>query len=94
MNDLQQLLTVRDISLRDLAAAIGYGYHSVQKAVKGTRPNLLIMEAIAVYLDLSYDQVWGDQAPLTLRRLIRQELRNRQTSLAGSLPGRRASINV
>ncbi|HHL33135.1 MAG TPA: hypothetical protein ENJ30_02080 [Desulfobulbaceae bacterium] len=86
MNDLQKLLCLRGLTVREVAERIGYGYHITQKVIKGTRltlrsggtyiySNRAIETAVAELLGLSHDECWGDKSSIRLRRLIRQEIK-------------------
>ncbi len=77
MNELQKLIALRGLNVRKLADELGEGYHSVQKVVKGVHTNPRIRQEIAEHLGLKYYQVWGDEAPRTLKRLIREEIDRR-----------------
>lgn len=74
MNDLQKYLDLRNITAAQIAKEIELGYHSVQKNIRGVRNNPPVREAIALYLGLGYDELWGNDSPRILRRLIRQEI--------------------
>ncbi len=87
MNNLQKLIRLRGLTIREIADRIGYGYHLTQKVIKGTRrrtksggqgatfSNPAVETAVAELLGLSYDQAWGPGSPLALRRLISQEIK-------------------
>jgi transcriptional regulator with XRE-family HTH domain len=98
MNDLQKLFALRGITMAQLAAAIGEGYHPTQKTVKQARytdtrsgrayvrRNPRIREKIAAYLKLPYDQVWGPEAPEILQRILTIEIeRQGQATAAASI---------
>lgn len=80
MNDLQKLLALRGITVTQLAAELGRGYHAVQKVVKGHHGTPAVRQAIAEHLGLHYYQVWGDEAHRTMQRLIRAEIDRRAES--------------
>ncbi len=96
MNDLQRLLKLRGISCRDIAEAKAIEYHTVQKTIaraaytdkRGViriRKPKNIRRVVADYLGLSYDQVWGDGSALTLRRLIKAEVRKKAQAAEAEL---------
>ena len=86
MNDLQKLIKLRGMTIREVAELIGHGYHMTQKVIKGTRykrsdgsfgvyTSTAIEEAVAGLLGLTPGQVWGDGAKVILRKLIQQEIK-------------------
>lgn len=86
MNDIQKLIKLRGLSVRGIAEDIGHGYHHVQKVVKGTRykhrdgsfgtyNNMAVQQAVAVRLNLTYEQAWGAKSHAFLQRLIRKEIK-------------------
>lgn len=95
MNSLQKLIQLRGLTVKDVAAQIGYGYHNVQKIVKrSTRPtkaggivrtNYEIEAAVAKVLGLSHEQCWGDHSEAVLKRLIKQEIAARASETADKL---------
>lgn len=74
MNDLQKYLLLRNISAAQIARETRLGYHSVQKNIRGVRDTPVVREAIADFLGLSRHQIWGENAPVLLRRLIKEEI--------------------
>jgi hypothetical protein len=74
MNDLQKYLCLVGLTAGQIAEATGLGYHSVQKNIRGVRVNPDVREAISRYLGLSCQQLWAENPPIPLRRLIRQEI--------------------
>lgn len=88
MNELQKLIKLRGMTVRQLSSRIGHGYHSTQKVVKGARYRLksgtagiytspAVRRAVAEHLGLLPEQVWGTGSARFLRRLIRQEIRKK-----------------
>ena len=73
MNNLQKLIELRGLTAQDIATGTGYGYHSVQKNVKGVRCNLNIREAIAKFLHIDASRTWGRGSMLYMRRLLAVE---------------------
>lgn len=71
---LQKLLSLRDLSVSQIANATGLGYHAIQKTIKQQRCRPETRQAIAQFLGLPYDHLWGDCANEHLNRLIRQEI--------------------
>lgn len=85
MNNLQKLIRLRRLTIKEVADQIGHGYHNVQKIIKGstrtrpdgtevTRSNREIEERVAEMFGLSHDECWGRGADLVLKRLIKQEI--------------------
>lgn len=70
MNYLKQLLDVKGITCQDISAGTGYGYHSVQKTVKGHRRQVQIRNAIATFLGLDPTKAWGKGSMIYLRRQV------------------------
>lgn len=70
MNYLQRYIEVRGITCQDIATATGYGYHSIQKTVKGVRRPVKICAAITKYLCLDNEKTWGRGAAVYLRRMV------------------------
>ncbi|MDH4319147.1 MAG: hypothetical protein OEV64_12195, partial [Desulfobulbaceae bacterium] len=79
MNDLQKLIKLRGMTIREVAEQIGHGYHMTQKVIKRTRyrrsdgsfgvyTSSAIEEAVAGLLGLTPGQVWGDGAKVILRK--------------------------
>ena len=77
MNTLQKLIHLRGLTVHQLAAKIGRGYHSVQKVVKGHRPVQYIRKEIAEHLGLDPQQVWGVNSNRYLSSQIQQEIDRR-----------------
>ena len=86
MNELQKLIFLRGLTVREVAKQIGHGYHITQKVVKGTRrtlrnggtyiySNRAIETAVAELLGLTHDEAWGKKSSTRLRQLIRQEIK-------------------
>jgi hypothetical protein len=70
MNYLHRLIELRDLTCYDLASTTGFGYHSIQKNVKGVRRNPQIRTAIAEALGLDPVKTWGRGSVIYLRRLV------------------------
>jgi hypothetical protein len=70
MNYLQRYIDVRGINCQDIATATGFGYHSIQKNVKGIRRNHNIRTAIAEYLGLDPEKTWSRGAVVYLRKMV------------------------
>jgi len=108
MNYLQQLIDLRGLTCQDIANATGYGYHSVQKNVKGVRCNLPIREAIAKHLHVDASRIWGRGSVLYLRKLVAVEANRvaqeraeaardnflKKYSDSATLPAKRKAVNV
>ncbi|OGW36124.1 MAG: hypothetical protein A2X58_08575 [Nitrospirae bacterium GWC2_56_14] len=108
MNYLQQLIDLRGLTCQDIATGTGYGYHSIQKTVKGVRRHPLIREAIAKHLHIDALRTWGRGSVLYLRKLVAVEANRvaeekaktaRETFLAkyadhATLPAKRKAVNV
>lgn len=77
MNYLKRYLALKGVDVKTIANETGYGYHAVQKTVLGHRSSRIVRAAIADYLELPYDHVWGINAPRHLRRYIRDEIERR-----------------
>ena len=78
MNDLQKLLKLRKITVVQIAKASGEDYHSLQKTIKGIRQTPHIQETVAKHLGLRVWRTFGQQAILTIRGLIAQEIAKRE----------------
>lgn len=108
MNYLKQLIELRGLTAQDIATATGFGYHSVQKNIKGVRRNLAIRTAIAECLELDPAKTWGRGAALYLRRLVAVEANRvakekaevtrtefiKKYSDSATLPAKRKAVNV
>lgn len=108
MNHLQQLIDLRGLSAQDIATATGFGYHSVQKNVKGVRCNLRIRQAIADYLNIDCNKTFGRGSVLYLRKLVAEEANKKAAEKAeqtrkkflkkyadsATLPAKRKAVNV
>ncbi len=86
MNDLQKLIKLKGLSIRDVSREINQGYHITQKVIKGAtyrkrdgslvvRSSRNVEDGVAALLGLSHDQVWGPRASTYLRRHIRAEIK-------------------
>jgi lambda repressor-like predicted transcriptional regulator len=87
MNDLQKLLKLRGISVRQMSTDIGEDYTCVQKIICRTpyyvrktgevliRKTPRIRAKIANYLGLTHDEAWGKRSSLALRQAILVEIR-------------------
>jgi len=93
MNDLQRLLKLRGKTCRDIATVTGLDYYSVQKTVSQASYRSLsgkirirqprhIRQKVADALGLRYEQVWGNQSTLVLKRLIRAEIKRLASTAA------------
>ncbi len=82
---LQKLLSLRRISATQIASDTGLGYHAVQKTIKNQRHSSRIRGAIAKYLDLDYEYLWGEQAADYLKELIRCEIDKKTATTAHHL---------
>ncbi len=77
MNYLQKYLELKGIAVITIARETGHGYHAVQKTVLGHRSGRIVRQAIADYLELPYDHVWGINAARHLKGYIRAEIERR-----------------
>nr|WP_320050242.1 hypothetical protein [uncultured Desulfuromonas sp.] len=82
---LQKLLSLRRISATQIAKDTGLGYHAVQKTIKNQRHSSRIRQAIALYLNLDYDHLWGDQSGDNIKELIRHEIDRKTATTAHHL---------
>ncbi|WP_277058756.1 hypothetical protein [Trichlorobacter lovleyi] len=73
MNYLQRYIELRKTSCQEISNAVGLGYHSVQKVVKGVRRPLIVRKAVAEYLGLDPVKTWGRGAAMYLRHMIAVE---------------------
>ena len=92
MNNLQKLIRLRGLTVREVAARTGYGYHNVQKIIKRStrvndRPftNVEIETAIAGIFGLTHKQCWGPQSDMILRRMINKEITTQVNKAASQL---------
>jgi len=95
MNNLQKLIRLRGLTVKEVAAKIGFGYHNVQKIIKqATRPtkdggvvrsNHDIESAVAKLLGLTHEQCWGSDSEAVLKRLIRHEIAAKASETANQL---------
>jgi len=104
MNYLQQLIKLRKLDCRDIAAGTGLGYHSIQKTVTGDRKPIRIREAIAKFLDIDASKAFGRGSAMYLRHQValeankqaeiyRQELHEKYCD-GPTLPAKRLAVNV
>ncbi|MDR3631747.1 MAG: hypothetical protein P4L42_15610 [Desulfocapsaceae bacterium] len=77
MNNLQKLIRLRGLTIKEIADRTGYGYHNVQKIIKrstrsnsGRFTNFAIETAVATLFGLTHEQCWGPQSDTILRNLI------------------------
>jgi hypothetical protein len=85
MNDLQLLFRMRGMSMRQLAAAIGEGYHQTQKTIKGVRRQRSIQAAVSAHLGLTVDECFGTRSSLHLKPLIDREINKKHEEYAEKL---------
>jgi len=90
MNDLQKLLRLKNVSVLQLSEEIGIGYHTVQKTVKGLphRKNRIVQTAVAEWLGLTVDQVFGPHAQRTLARHLELAIKDRAQRVSERLIGK------
>jgi lambda repressor-like predicted transcriptional regulator len=85
MNLLQRYLEIRGIRLTTLAAETGYGKDTVYKIVAGARYKTKggttrirksphVRRAIADYLGVPVDYLWGPSSSRHLKQMIRKEI--------------------
>ena len=85
MKLINDLIRYKGLSKRELADILGVGYHSLVKTLHPTpwytrrgekkfREGRQVREAIADWLGLPYEKVWGPNAACVLKRLIREEV--------------------
>ena len=84
MKEIKKYLKIKGITLKKLSEGTGIGIHSLNKIINQApyktkqgirfRETRYIREAIAKFLGLPYELVWGPHAPLFLEKLIQVEL--------------------
>lgn len=105
MNNLQRYLDLRGLTAQAIALAIGIGYHTVQKTIKGHRRCPRIRIAIATYLGLDAEKLWGRGSVLYIRKAVaeeasrqaetkRREIINHYAPSAPSVKPLRHAVNV
>ena len=93
MNLLQRYLKVRGIRMTALAAETGYGKHTVYKIVASThyktrggatriRKSPHVRRAIADYLGVPVDHLWGPSSSRHLKQMIRKEIERKAEEAA------------
>lgn len=86
MNNLQRLLKLRGLTIQRISDEIGQGYHITQKVIKratykrkdgsiAVRSSKPVEDGVARLLGLSHAEVWGNRSDITLRRLIKEEIK-------------------
>ncbi len=70
MNSLQKLLKLRGISVQEIASKITPNYHMVQKNIKGTYRTKSVQQAIAMHLQLTWEQTFGPNSQHHLQKHI------------------------
>jgi hypothetical protein len=92
LNNLQKLIRLRGLTIKEVADQIGSGYHNVQKIIKrstriNARPftNTEIETAVAGLFGLTHEQCWGPQSDMILRRLIKKEITAQANRAASQL---------
>lgn len=81
MNDIQKLLKLKGVSIRDLAALKKVGYHSLQKYIKGHRKTPSIRKVLASYLNIQPDALVGTKSRFIIRFLIEKEIEIRTQTI-------------
>ncbi len=87
MNNLQKLIKLRGLTVRDVAREIDQGYHITQKVIKGATyqradgsrgvySSRTVEEKVAQILGLTRHEAWGANSSTILRRLILKEIKN------------------
>lgn len=77
MNHLQSYLRLKGISAQQIHLATGLGYHAVVKTIKGVRKGRVVRQAIADYLQVPYEHIWGTGSARHLKRMIQQAINDR-----------------
>lgn len=85
MNDLQKYLELKGITVRELARAIGRGYHSTQKVVKGVRSTESTQAAIANNFGVSHENLWGKRRSQTIKGLVKDEIVRQESERTAEL---------
>lgn len=86
MNNLQKLLRLRGLTIKQIADEIGQGYHITQKVIKrstykrsdgsvAVRSSLPVETGVAILLGLSHEETWGDKSDVVLTKLIQKEIK-------------------
>ncbi len=74
LNNLQILLKLKKVTVRQIAHASGVGYHSLQKVVKGVRQTPSIRQTVASYFNVTPDAFWGPKSHAVIKYLMEQEI--------------------
>jgi len=74
MNDLQLLLQLKGITIRQLSRVAGVNYHSLQKTIKGIRNTKAMQEYIASFCGASRDSLFGPRREKIIRLLMEMEI--------------------
>ena len=88
VNLVKALMMSRGFTIKDVAAQIGVGYHSLQKVIMRVpyvtgggeiriRENPEIREKLAAWFGYPYGLVWGPDSDYFLKKMIAEETRRR-----------------
>lgn len=85
MNLLSKVIRAKGYTIKDLSKELSIGYHSLFKVVECTRylskkgivhqyQAKYIRKAVAEWLGLPFEHVWGPNAAFYLKSLLREEI--------------------
>ncbi len=60
---IKTLLTKGELLQKDLAKSTGYSAHNINKVILGTLKTPKVRKAIAKYLNMPYEELWGEKEP-------------------------------
>ena len=76
-NPLKNLLKIRGITARDIADISGFERSTIQRAIDGSRRSQKPRQAIADYLNVSYESLWGPFNRRHVKKLTERAIEDR-----------------
>ncbi len=81
---VQNLLKIRGITAKEIALKSGLNHSTIQKTISNDRKGRIPRQAIAGYLQVDYNQIWGIGSARHIKQLIRKAIEERAEQKAAS----------
>ena len=88
MNDLQKLLKIKGVTIRQISRATGAGYHSLQKTTKNLRQSKRMQKVLASYLGVDPALLFGPRRVRIVHTMMEREIEKRSVELRDELRAR------
>ena len=76
-NPLKNLLKVRGITAQKIADKTGHDASIIRKTIDGSRSGQRPRQAIADYLNVSFDELWGPLSKRHVKKLTKEAIEHR-----------------